>query len=115
MSSILIGASILFFATVGALLMMEVEEMTEPVSIPPVSTGISTLVSVDVPPIGYEFEEEWQKPWRTTYDMLIAKGIDHMNVAYYDHMNDQFCVLHVTYIDGREFCWDGQSESFSVR
>ena len=81
----------------------------------PVSTGISTLVSVDVPPAGYEFEEEWEEQWRTVYEMLIAKGIDHMNVAYYDHIRDEFCVVHVTYLDGRELCWDGQSESFSVQ
>ncbi len=127
MSSILIGASILFFA-VGALLMAnKVEEMTEvevmgpptPLTTSeccePISTGISTLVSVDIPPAGFEFEEEWQEQWRTVYDMLIAKDIDHMNVAYYDHINDEFCVLHVLYLDGREFCWDGESESFSVR
>ena len=126
-SSILVGASILFFA-VGALFMAtKVEEMTEievmgppaPLTASeccePISTGISTLVSVDIPPAGYEFEEEWEKQWRTVYEMLIAKGIDHMNVAYYDHINDEFCVLHVTYLDGREFCWDGQSESFSVQ
>ena len=111
-SSILVGASILFFAVMGALL------ITKPVEVEsrqPVSTGVSTLVSVDVPPAGFEFEEEWEEQWRTVYDMLIAKGIDHMNVAYYDHINDEFCVVHVTYLDGREICWDGQSESFSVQ
>ncbi len=118
-SSILVGASI------GALVFWSIVITTEPKSVEeimgppaplnaseccqPVSTGISTLVSVDIPPAGYEFEEEWQEQWRTVYDMLIAKDIDHMNVAYYDHINDEFCVVHVLYLDGREICWDGES------
>ncbi len=128
MSSILIGASILILFYVGGrlaspyMVLEPVEEIMGPPAplnlseiFQPISTGISTLVSVDIPPAGYEFEEEWQAQWRTVYEMLIAKDIDHMNVAYYDHINDEFCVVHVTYLDGREFCWDGESESFSVQ
>lgn len=126
-SSILVGASILIlFYVIGRLaspymVLEPVEIMGPPIPLvaseccEPVSTGISTLISIDVPPAGYEFEEEWQEQWRTVYEMLIAKDIDHMNVAYYDHINDEFCVVHVTYLDGRELCWDGQSESFSVQ
>ena len=109
-SSILVGASILLFSLLGAFVLTPpIEEDVVRETNVPVDTEV--LVSMDIP-LDCSFCDD---QWRTIYEMLIAKGIDGMEIGHYDHIHDIFCVVKVVYTDGRELCWDGQSESFSVQ